>query len=87
MGQASGGSNQAYQETVQAANTEAKGAGLGGPAGNLTDGGSQKNPFALSEGLSFNDANTSQSSDSDIDQIAKGGTVFGSDNDQNVAVK
>ncbi len=34
MGLASGGTNQAYQETVQAANTEAKGAGLGGPDGN-----------------------------------------------------
>ncbi|MGH8654475.1 MAG: hypothetical protein ACREYE_20935 [Gammaproteobacteria bacterium] len=87
MGQASGGSNQAYQETVQAANTEAKGAGLGGPAGNLASGGDQKNPFALSEGLSFNDADTRQRSTSDIDQNTGGGTVFGSDNDQNVAVK
>ncbi|MGH8654873.1 MAG: hypothetical protein ACREUI_05455 [Burkholderiales bacterium] len=86
MGLASGGSNQAYQETFQAANTEAKGAGLGGPAGNIA-GGDQKNPFALSEGLSFNDADTRQRSTSDIDQNTGGGTVFGSDNEQNVVVK
>ncbi|MGH8654477.1 MAG: hypothetical protein ACREYE_20945 [Gammaproteobacteria bacterium] len=85
MGLASGGSNQAYQETFQAGNTEAKGAGLGGPAGNLASG-DQSNPFALSEGLSFNEADTRQRSTSDIDQNAGGGVVFGSDNDTNVVI-
>jgi len=86
MGLATGGSNIAGQETIQAANTEAKGAGLGGPAGNLA-GDDQRDPFALSAGVSFNEADTRQRSDSDIDQTATGGTVFGSDNEQNVVVK
>ncbi len=85
MGLASGGSNKAFQETFQAGNTEAKGAGLGGPAGNLA-GDDQKNAFAFSEGLSFNEADTRQRSDSDIHQNATGGTVFGSDNETNVVI-
>jgi len=85
MGLATGGSNKAFQETVQAGNTEAKGAGVGGPAGNLA-GDDQRDPFALSAGLSFNEADTKQRSDSDIDQTATGGTVFGSDNETNVVI-